>query len=255
MDARSKFFARMDASLESERLKMDEPSLDGADIDFDFTESGRTMVSGKYAGGDDSTLDDMDFSIIGSSRTLGNTERSMATIGTIGTIDTETSIGTVSSNMMDTAYSNRSTDSKSNPKKKTASQQWEAPENSGSHQQSFPALVPLPEHPQRQRSAPRAIPRAQQQVVPPQQPALGPPSSLPSSAGSSGSAFLNSLLDPAASSFNHAHMSHTPPTHISTSYEASHFGKRARSGVSSKRSPTVEIFVSPSLTAILPHLF
>jgi hypothetical protein len=27
-------------------------------------------------------------------------------------------------------------------------------------------------------------------------------------------------------------MSHTPPTHISTSYEASHFGKRPRSGVS-----------------------
>ena len=78
-----------------------------------------------------------------------------------------------------------------------------------------------------QRSAPQAIPT---KVLPGHQQtaAVG---SRPSSAGSTGSAFLNHILNPAGT-FNGTHMSHTPPTHISTSYEVSHFGKRPRSGVS-----------------------
>jgi hypothetical protein len=55
-----------------------------------------------------------------------------------------------------------------------------------------------------------------------------------SSQGSSGSAFLSSVLNPTASTFNNTQLSHTPPT-FGTSYEASHFGKRARSGSISGR--------------------
>ena len=92
-------------------------------------------------------------------------------------------------------------------------------------------LLPFPEHHlTSQKSAPRAIPKAQSLTVPNQ--GMAPPSaSQPSSAGSTASAFLNNLMDPAASTFNSTHFSHTPPSQISTSYEASHFAKRARSGV------------------------
>lgn len=94
-----------------------------------------------------------------------------------------------------------------------------------------------------QRSAPRAIPRASapQQVVPAaQQTALG---SQPNSAGSSGSAFLNNILNPSASTFNNTQMSHTPPNDVSTSYEVSHFGKRQRSGVSLLGGVTINIIM------------
>lgn len=57
------------------------------------------------------------------------------------------------------------------------------------------------------------------------------PTSQPSSYGSSGSAFLSSVLNPAGSSYGQ--ISHTPPT--ASSYEVSHFGKRARSGSVSGR--------------------
>lgn len=81
--------------------------------------------------------------------------------------------------------------------------------------------------PQRQRSEPQIIPTkafsGHQQA-----PTAG---SRPSSAGSTGSAFLNHILNPGGT-FNNTHMSHTPPTNLSTSYEVSHFGKRPRSGVS-----------------------
>lgn len=52
--------------------------------------------------------------------------------------------------------------------------------------------------------------------------------SLPSSHGSSGSAFLSSMLNPQPP------LSHTPPS-IASSYEVSHFGKRARAGSVSGR--------------------
>jgi hypothetical protein len=92
-------------------------------------------------------------------------------------------------------------------------------------------LIPLPEHPTRQKSAPRAIPNAHNFAVP--HLSMAPPTaSQPSSAGSTASAFLNNLMDPAASTFSNNRFSHTPPNQAATSYEASHFGKRARSGVS-----------------------
>jgi len=46
-----------------------------------------------------------------------------------------------------------------------------------------------------------------------------------SSHDSSGDAFLNGIMN------NAAHISHTPPTALGTSYENDHFGKRQRSGV------------------------
>ncbi|GAX16145.1 hypothetical protein FisN_3Hh374 [Fistulifera solaris] len=54
------------------------------------------------------------------------------------------------------------------------------------------------------------------------------PQSLPSSQGSSGSAFLSSMLNPQLP------LSHTPPN-MASSYEVSHFGKRARAGSVSGR--------------------
>ena len=104
------------------------------------------------------------------------------------------------------------------------------------HQQQFEAfqsLLPLPEHPTRQRSAPRAIPISKPpSSVAQTQFTTGHSASQPSSAGSTASTFLNNLLDPAASTFTGTQISHTPPDQIATSYEVSHFGKRARSGVS-----------------------
>eukprot|EP00980_Cylindrotheca_fusiformis_P017609 scaffold5517_cov135-Cylindrotheca_fusiformis.AAC.39 len=92
------------------------------------------------------------------------------------------------------------------------------------------SLVPLPEQVLRQHSAPRAIPFATKSV-PTNFPNHG---SQPSSAGSTASAFLNNILNP-ASAFNNGPLSHTPPTSVSTSYETSHFGKRPRSGSISER--------------------
>jgi hypothetical protein len=224
----------MDTNLDT---KMEEPTLEAADFDIDFgvTESERTMILGKYGGVDDDTFDDMEFSISNSGRSTpisnsgrntetGNvtmSERSMNTIGTIGSIDSS-----ISASIMDSTRSVPG--NKSREKEPPAASQTQATtqNSSSTDQQPFQPLLPLPEHPR--RSAPRAIPRAAAaaQIVPPQQSALG---SQPNSAGSSGSAFLNNILN------HNMQMSHTPPTHISTSYEVSHFGKRRRSGVSLRK--------------------
>ena len=192
---------------------MEEPTLEASDFDIDFgvTESGRTMILGKY---DDGTFDDMEFSITNSGRTteMGNvtmSERTMDTVGTIGTIGDST-IGSVSSSILDSTRS--------------------VPENTQSAVGNTHSML---SNAATHRSAPRAIPKPTGTPNPPQQPSSLP--SQPNSAGSSGSAFLSNILNPTASTFNNTQLSHTPPTHISTSYEASHFGKRARSGVSFKK--------------------
>jgi hypothetical protein len=64
------------------------------------------------------------------------------------------------------------------------------------------------------------------------------PQSQASSQGSSGSAFFNSMLNP-----NAHQLSHTPPTGLGASYEASHFGKRARSGSVSGRLRTASEYL------------
>jgi hypothetical protein len=231
MDAKTSFFSRINESLQSEGKGPDGLTTDTPDEDFDFeiTESGRTEM-GKYAGeADDDTFDGMEFSI---STTTGrvNTDRSMNTIGTIGTIDTENTIEPAGPEFMDITTSTRSGDSKSQQEnEKSESQTTTGPQTAASPGESFQLLLPLPEHLERQKSAPRAIPQGQ--AAQPQQSALGAPPSQANSAGSSGSAFLNHILNSTATTFSNTHISHTPPTHISTSYESSHFGKRARSGV------------------------
>jgi hypothetical protein len=113
-------------------------------------------------------------------------------------------------------------------------------ENAAGRAHTYHSLVPLPEQVQRQRSAPRAIPSSTK-VISTHHPPIG---SQPSSAGSTGSAFLNNI-------FNNGHLSHTPPTHVSTSYESSHFGKRARSGVSIDTSEQRDWFYSVSQSFFL----
>jgi hypothetical protein len=233
MDGKARFRSRTDTNLDT---KMEEPTLEAADFDIDFgvTESERTMILGKYGGVDDDTFDDMEFSISNSGRSTpisnsgrntetGNvtmSERSMNTIGTTGSIDSS-----ISASIMDSTRSVPGKKSREKEQAAASKAQATTQNSTSTDHQPFQPLLPLPEHPRR-RSAPRAIPRAAAQIVPPQQSALG---SQPNSAGSSGSAFLNNILN------HNMQMSHTPPTHISTSYEVSHFGKRARSGVSLRK--------------------
>jgi hypothetical protein len=54
-------------------------------------------------------------------------------------------------------------------------------------------------------------------------------SSQPSSMESSGSGFINAIMNSQTSATSA--LSHTPPTQTGTSYETQHFGKRPRSGV------------------------
>jgi hypothetical protein len=193
----------------------EEESDSELDIDFLITESGRTvthMVVEQYGSldqVDESPLAGMEFSVPNSGRTGENFNNQPSERSGASTVSDES------------GNDQRTT----NAKNKGTSIPSNAQQNQ--HRQQFQPLLPLPEH--RQRSAPRAIPSAPQQVVPP--PIMGPPSQ-PNSAGSTGSAFLNNLLTPTGYMSNNAQLSHTPPTHLATSYEASHFAKRPRSGVS-----------------------
>lgn len=219
MDAKGKFFSRMDNNMDADRPLWpgkEEESDSELDIDFLISESCRTvphMVVDEQYGSldqvDESPLADMAFSVPSSGRTPENFNNQLSEQSVASTVSNES------------GNDHRAT----NAKNKGASDPSNAQQNQQG--QPFQPLLPLPEH--RQRSAPRAIPSAPQQVVPP--PTLGPPSQ-PNSAGSTGSAFLNNLLTPAGFMSNNGQLSHTPPTHIATSYEASHFAKRPRSGVS-----------------------
>lgn len=219
MDARSPLFARMEGDR---KIHDDYDGMnDLSDVDFGLTinESGRGVFE---PSDDDDTLDGLDFSALapGSGRPLDTTDGTgRLDSARSAALDAHSTLG-LSKDRSFSLDSQSSNFTSQSPERK---------------QQSFQPLLPLPEHPTIQRSAPRAIPK------PPQshnQPVVSNhPSSQPSSAGSTASAFLNNLLDPAASTFNNTHMSHTPPNHIATSYEASHFGKRARSGVSTLFAP------------------
>ena len=107
----------------------------------------------------------------------------------------------------------------------------------------FEPLQPLPGKQARRTtrsSAPRPIPNATSNA---QQQSDSRTSSI---AGSPESGlFINSNIDPTTSTstaqyaaaasgadFSVQQLSHTPPTNVATSYEADHFGKRARAGVS-----------------------
>lgn len=223
MDAKAEFFARMEAEHQKQGTRSNDPRASG--VDFAVTSSGRTTLRD---GATDTDLDGMDFSVLTSGRSIMNTDRSAMTVGTIDTNFTAESLTSVSPEMLEDMAD---TSAFSRNQQPTTNSSLNLKEHSGrvpSNQQPppFHQLLPLPEHPTRERSAPLAIPPSHVPVT--QNLAV----SQPSSAGSTASGFLNSLIDPAASTFNSTHISHTPPTHMASSYEASHFGKRARSGVS-----------------------
>ena len=219
MDTRAPLFARAEGDR---KIQDDYDGMnDMSDVDFGLTlnESARGVFE---PSDDDDTLDGLDFTALAPA-----SARPLETTGTDGTAR----VDSTKSAMLDgPSTSGLSKDRSFSLDSQFSNMTSQSPERK---QQSFQPLLPLPEHPTIQRSAPRAIPKAppshNQPVLPTH------PSSQPSSAGSTASAFLNNLLDPAATTFNNTHMSHTPPNHIATSYEASHFGKRARSGVSAPR--------------------
>lgn len=214
MDARAHPFSTMEAERKFH---------DDFDIDDDFrvtvTESGQTAVHNSDAS---DPLDDMDFSILASGRTMETIDRPAGKSDRLGL--RESSSKDASSDL----------DSQSHMKTNQSIDQRQRQQHQS---ESFQPLLPLPDHPTRPRSAPRAIPNSKPPTaqIQTQGTTVGPPASQPSSAGSTASAFLNNLLDPAASTFNNTQISHTPPNQIATSYEASHFGKRARSGSVSER--------------------
>ncbi len=222
MDARAQFCAR----TEGDRKFHDDYDgmNDMSDVDIGITENGQVAFEHSDDDDDDS-LDGLNFSVPANDRTLGSTEQSIATTDTIDTSYTDGAMVSVGSDSH--SVNKASKDRSSSMDSKSSNRTTQSPDRK---QQSFQSLLPMPEHPTRQRSAPRAIPKPPQSQNQPFMSAH--PASQPSSAGSTASTFLNNLLDPAASTFNNSFMSHTPPTHIATSYEASHFGKRARSGVS-----------------------
>lgn len=166
------------------------------DIDFDVNEAGRSIALGKYDSINESQFDTMNFGQKGNIR-----------------IDNDLNLGNFTPASIGEPFPKHTNDDQS-----TSRSEYSA-------KSSFSLSSQL----QSQRSEPRAIPTSTMQSID------YPPSSgsRPSSTGSTGTAFLNNILNP-ASTFNSTHLSHTPPTQVSTSYEVSHFGKRPRSGVSIK---------------------
>jgi len=173
--ARARFFASMEGDMQGDS----ERNNDALDIDFSFTESGRTvahMVDSRQG-----VIDDMDFSLTSSGRMVEQ----------MGLITEQPD--------------------RDGPK----TQQ-------GGHRSG-----------QKQRISTSATARSIPVPQPPQSSLLQPTQSQASSQASSGSAFLSSVLNPTASTFGNTQLSHTPP--VASSYEVSHFGKRARSGSISGR--------------------
>jgi len=87
--------------------------------------------------------------------------------------------------------------------------------------------IPVPKPPLHASHSHHGVPSHQQYAA--------ATASQPSSHGSSGSAFLSSVLNTTHTASTGLLLSHTPPTTLGTSYETSHFGKRARSGSVSGR--------------------
>jgi hypothetical protein len=98
------------------------------------------------------------------------------------------------------------------------------------------------------RSSPRKIPNASSSSTAASSSATQQyttDSRTSSAAGSPENGFMNNMVDPVASATSarlpnneigsnqqQQQLSHTPPADVATSYESSHFGKRARAGVS-----------------------
>ena len=280
MDSKAKFFARMEANLDAEKnlawpggKQPDEVSdTSELDIDFAITESGRTTVGGLAAG----ALDDMDFSVCSSGRTIENVYNSWATTtersGVIGMsersglaslgensiltagassnaddddddsaivrpMDTSSMRGAQLEQLQQQIQQQQQEDEKGQPQQQPQQQQELGYSDAVLQAPHLPQFQNQPfNHSQQARSQPMAIPKpSTPQLVPASLLSSGrgsAPPSQPSSVGSSGSNFLNNIITPSATTFNNTQISHTPPTHLATSYEASHFGKRRRADVS-----------------------
>lgn len=208
-DAKSRFFASMEREMEednqnnlSERFSSKRDG--GLDIEFSVTESGRTVA---YMVTDTNRSLDMDFSVTESGRSNGD----MSYMGLTESDRDEllkafgpesSSSSTLDNNLPETSVA------LSKP----------------------PSLPPVNEL---RQVAARSIPvpklSNQQQAALIQQQPQHQSSSQASSYESSGSTFLSSVLNPNPGTFPPVlYPSHTPPT--ASSYEVSHFGKRARAG-------------------------
>jgi hypothetical protein len=225
MDAKQRFFDTMEKEM-VDAIADSSRSEDHLGLDFSVTESGRTVahmigetssgrnhsphLSDAHEGDED---DDMELST-NSGHLMGLTEA-----------DQEELVKSfVSNNNSDNARSRATTPNDADHPGAPSNHSGRAPlYNTASSARSIP--VPAPNknyHPPLMKQEPQ---------------------SQPSSHGSSGSAFLSSMLNPSGSAFGHnsinshqlSMLSHTPPTALGTSYEASHFGKRARSGSISGR--------------------
>jgi len=173
----------------------DDDDDDALDIDFSVTESGRTVAH---------LADEMDVSLTTSGRMVDPM---------LGLTEDERE------ELVKSFAPNKPAEQQLLPHTPATKQTYQVPLN-GTIQGAARAIpVPAPNNNYQQQS---------QQYHP-------QPSSQASSQGSSGSAFLSSVLNPTATTFGNSHLSHTPPTALGTSYEASHFGKRARAGSISGR--------------------
>jgi hypothetical protein len=254
--ARTRFIARM----ERERALAEEEEEN--DIEFSITESGRTVTHTMEDSMRNAT-EGMEFTIGDSTRTsascmlteteredlidtlqstrtadismLTDTEREdlIDTLQSTRTADTSMLTETEREDLMETLNSSRTvdicmlTDTEREDLIETLQDDDEAAtvHHSGkSHVYHTTAAQPRP------------IPLPKGQLA-----SILPPQPQASSYGSSGSTFLSSVLNPIASTFGNI-TRHTPPT-LGSSYEASHFGKRARSGSVSGRLRSASEFL------------
>ena len=204
-----------------------------------------------------------------------NTERSNATMGTIDTIGTAD--GSVSSSILDTKQPAAATV----PPTTSHSSCIDVDDDEGAKISApasdikFQPLQPLPGSPSsssfktRRRSSPRKIPNGSSSSTTTAGAAAAASASASAATSSSAAAespengFMHNMVDPVATATTSARLpagsssnpqqqqqqqqsqlSHTPPTDVSTSYETSHFGKRARAGVSISNSSSSSSNVS-----------
>ena len=225
-DAKARFFARMNNDFEDSERSNNDPG--NIDIDFSFTESGRT-VAHMITDTGRSTDDMMDFSVTQSTRsTMTTGDGGNNPVGAGGFTESErdelVKMFGPGSNGMDgllapPSSSSRGTNGVSTST--TTTRSIPVPRVSNQNQQ-HPTNPLLSQNGQAANTS---------TLLPSHQPGG-------SSYGSSNSAFLSSVLNPQGStpSYNtglQTPLSHTPPA--ASSYEASHFGKRARSGSVSSR--------------------
>ena len=219
-DAKAQFFARMNNDLATEGSERSN-GPNNVDIDFSFTESGRT-VAHMITDTNRSTDDIMDFDLTQSARSIAagtDTSGSLAAGLSESERDELVKMFGSSNSGIDGLLSSATKPTGSFSK--TTTKSIPVPRVSDQNLQQTSSLLSQSGG---QNSNPGSLLPSHQQGA--------------SSYGSSNSAFLSSVLNPqgSTSSFSpglQTPLSHTPPA--ASSYEISHFGKRARSGSVSSR--------------------